>query len=112
VFAQSQGKSLESEPRLQVSVLPFNGTRWLTNDIYTRTIAMAYELSIEVFGTGEDPNHRSHWGFVIHRPSLLFGDLLHVKAIDLDRLWYEFDPRMGTPLVTMQALGMVKIGAQ
>ncbi|KAJ5259354.1 hypothetical protein N7478_012335 [Penicillium angulare] len=71
---------------------------------------MAYELSIEIFGTGEDPQHRSHWGFVIHRPSSLVGDLLHVKVIDLDRLWYQFEPRMNTPLRTMQAVGKIKLG--
>ncbi|PLN79451.1 hypothetical protein BDW42DRAFT_195167 [Aspergillus taichungensis] len=71
---------------------------------------MAYELSIEIFGLGEDPRHRSHWGFVINRPSQLVGDLLHVKLLDLDRLWYEFEPRMSTPLVTMQAVGKVKLG--
>ncbi|KAJ5595475.1 uncharacterized protein N7459_001683 [Penicillium hispanicum] len=70
-----------------------------------------YDLSIEIFGLGEDPKHRSHWGFVIHQPSQHFGDLLHVKLIDLDRLWYEFESRMGTPLATMQAVGKVKIAS-
>jgi hypothetical protein len=74
------------------------------------TEAWPYELSIEIFGAGEDPQHRSHWGFVIHRPSALVGDLLHVKVIDLDRLWYQFEPRMSTPLRTMQAVGKVKLG--
>ncbi|KAK1141561.1 hypothetical protein N8T08_008976 [Aspergillus melleus] len=71
---------------------------------------MAYELSIQVFGTGEDPRHRSHWGFVIHKPSALVGDLYHVKVIDLDKLWYQFEPRTSTPLRTMQAVGKVKLG--
>lgn len=70
---------------------------------------MAYELSIEIFGTGEDPQHRSHWGFVIHRPASYVGDLLHVKLIDLNRLWYQFEQRSGTPLRTMQAIGKVKV---
>ncbi|KAJ5117550.1 hypothetical protein N7448_011182 [Penicillium atrosanguineum] len=71
---------------------------------------MEYDLSIEIFGTGEDPKHRSHWGFVIHKPSALVGDLFHVKVIDLDKLWYQFESRMNTPLRTMQAVGKVKLG--
>jgi hypothetical protein len=70
---------------------------------------MVYELSIEIFGAGEDPQHRSHWAFVIHEPSANFGDLLHVKVIDLDRLWYQFESRTGTRLRTMQAVGEVKL---
>jgi hypothetical protein len=56
---------------------------------------MAYELSIEIFGAGEDAQHRSHWGFVIHKPSDLVGDLLYVKVIDLERLCVEV--RSGDP---------------
>ncbi|KAJ5745289.1 hypothetical protein N7520_010471 [Penicillium odoratum] len=57
---------------------------------------MQYQHSIEVFGTGEDPKNRSHWGFVIHQPPRTFGDL--------EKLWYEFEPRFGTDLDIMQAL--------
>lgn len=71
---------------------------------------MQYNLSVEVFGTGEDPKHRSHWGFVIHQPPRTFGDLLHVWPIDLERLWYDFEPRFGTDLKIMQALGLCQIG--
>jgi hypothetical protein len=70
---------------------------------------MAYELSIEVFGLGEDPNHRCHWGFMIHQAPQAFGDLLHVRVIDLDRLWYQFEYRSGAQLGTMQAVGKCKI---
>ncbi|PWY92371.1 hypothetical protein BO70DRAFT_357489 [Aspergillus heteromorphus CBS 117.55] len=70
---------------------------------------MSHQLSIEVFGTGEDPNHRSHWGFMIHRPPNRTGDLLHVRLLDLDRLWYQFEARLGTDLLTMQAVGICKI---
>jgi len=70
---------------------------------------MAYQLSIEVFGTGEDPNHRSHWGFMIHQPPNTTGDLLHVRLIDLDRLWYEFESRFSTNIVDMQALGLCRL---
>ncbi|KAJ5609296.1 hypothetical protein N7528_009863 [Penicillium herquei] len=70
---------------------------------------MQYNLSIEIFGTGEDPKHRSHWGFVIHQPPRTFGDLLHVWPIDIDKLWYDFEPRFGTELNIMQALGLCQI---
>ena len=71
---------------------------------------MAYVLSVEIFGEGNDRQHRSHWGFTIHTPSSIIGDLLHVKVIDLDRLWYQFEPRMSIGLNTMQAIGEVKLG--
>lgn len=71
---------------------------------------MEYELSIMISGPGEDPEYRSHWGFFIQEPTELFGDLLHVKVIDLDRLWYQFEPCTGTSIATAKALGMVKIG--
>lgn len=45
----------------------------------------------------------------MHQPSQVFGDLFHVKVIDIGKLWYEFDTRTGTPLATMQAVGKVKI---
>ena len=73
---------------------------------------MAYQLSITVFGLGEDPNHRSHWGFTLHQPSTGIIDLLHVRLIDLDKLWYQFEPRLGTnlaDLATMQAMGMCRL---
>lgn len=70
---------------------------------------MAYQLSIEVFGTGEDPNHRSHWGFMIHQPPSTTGDLLHARLIDLYRLWYEFESRFNTNIVDMQALGLCRL---
>jgi hypothetical protein len=70
---------------------------------------MAYQLSIEVFGSGEDPNHRSHWGFMIHQPPNTTGDLLHVRLIDLYRLWYEFESRSNTDIVDMQALGLCRL---
>lgn len=70
---------------------------------------MAYQLSIEVFGTGDDPNHRSHWGFMIHQPPNTTGDLLHVRLIDLYQLWYEFESRFNTNIVDMQALGLCRL---
>ncbi|GAD96911.1 hypothetical protein PVAR5_5578 [Paecilomyces variotii No. 5] len=70
---------------------------------------MSYELSIEICGQGEDPNHRCHWGFMINRPAEYFGDLLHVRVIDLDRLWYQFEYRSGSSLDDLQAVGKCKI---
>ncbi|KAJ5084471.1 hypothetical protein NUU61_009050 [Penicillium alfredii] len=72
---------------------------------------MTYELAIEISGAGEDPNHRSHWGFVIHQPPQPFGDLLHVHLIDLDRLWYDFEVRVGSTIPSMQAVGKVKLAS-
>ncbi|RDH33795.1 hypothetical protein BDQ94DRAFT_169871 [Aspergillus welwitschiae] len=73
----------------------------------------SYELSIQIFGPGEDPHHRSHWGFLIAKPSSPTGDLLHVQVIHLDNLWYQFEARINTPLRTMetmmQAVGKVKL---
>lgn len=70
---------------------------------------MSYRLAIEVFGPGDDPNHRSHWGLLIYREGEDFGDLLHVQVIDLQRLWYEPDYRQGARIVTQQAVGMCKV---
>ncbi|KAJ5781723.1 uncharacterized protein N7518_010206 [Penicillium psychrosexuale] len=71
---------------------------------------MVYVLSIEISGAGEDPQHRSHWGFTMHKPSSPIGDLFHVEVIDIDRLWFQFESRMGTGLRTMDAIGEVKLG--
>ncbi|RAL01714.1 uncharacterized protein BO80DRAFT_493138 [Aspergillus ibericus CBS 121593] len=60
-----------------------------------------FQLSITVFGSGEDPNNRPHWGFTIHQPST-----------DLDKLWYQFAPRLGTDqvnLATLQAVGICRL---
>ncbi|KXG49677.1 Phospholipase/carboxylesterase/thioesterase [Penicillium griseofulvum] len=71
---------------------------------------MAYNLSIEVFGPGDSPTHRSHWGFMINKPgNLEFGDLLQVEVIDSDRLWYGFAPRYATKIIDKAAVGMCKI---
>ncbi|KAJ9303236.1 hypothetical protein DTO271G3_610 [Paecilomyces variotii] len=72
---------------------------------------MSYEFSIEICGQGEDPNHRCHWGFMINQPAECFGDLLHVRVIDLDRLWYQFEYRSGSSLDDLQAVGKCKIAS-
>ncbi|KAK2742900.1 hypothetical protein FQN57_005030 [Myotisia sp. PD_48] len=70
---------------------------------------MAYELSISVFGPGTDPSHRSHWGFIINRPGDDFGDLLHTRLLDLQRLWYIFEERSGTNIISQQSEGRIKL---
>jgi hypothetical protein len=62
---------------------------------------MSYQLLVEVYGSGEDLNHRSHWGFMINQLSSLIGDLLHVRVINLEKLWYQFEERYGTNVVSM-----------
>lgn len=47
-----------------------------------------YTLSIAVYGPGEDPNHRSHWGFLIHGHGHEVGNLLHVQLLSLVGLVY------------------------
>ncbi|CAG8190764.1 unnamed protein product [Penicillium nalgiovense] len=77
---------------------------------HTKRTKMAYNLSIEVFGPGDSPTHRSHWGFMINKPgNLEFGDLLQVEIIDSDRLWYGFAPRYATKIIDKAAVGMCKI---
>ncbi|KAJ5146371.1 uncharacterized protein N7515_000935 [Penicillium bovifimosum] len=71
---------------------------------------MAYTPSIEVFGPGDVPPHRSHWGFMINKPgNLKFGDLLQVEVINAERMWYGFAPRYATKIIDKGAVGMSKI---
>ncbi|KAE8144485.1 hypothetical protein BDV25DRAFT_92897 [Aspergillus avenaceus] len=68
-----------------------------------------YHLSLAVSGEGKDPRYRSHWAFAIHEPGQVVGDLLHVRPIDLPRLWYEFEHRSNAELVLVDAIGLAKI---
>ncbi|CAG8944182.1 unnamed protein product [Penicillium salamii] len=71
---------------------------------------MNYDLSIEVFGPGTNPNFRSHWGFMINKPgNLEFGDLLQVEVVDANKLCYGFAPRYATKIIDKGAVGMCKI---
>lgn len=70
---------------------------------------MAYHLAISVYGPGTDPNHRSHWGFLIYKPEENVGDLLHTPVVDLARLWYQFEERSGVPVMSKQSAGRFKI---
>ncbi|KAJ8111989.1 hypothetical protein OPT61_g5540 [Boeremia exigua] len=49
-------------------------------------------------GPGEDPNNRSHWGFLIHSQGQKVGNLLHVQLISLTGLVYQFEVKSGHPL--------------
>jgi hypothetical protein len=68
-----------------------------------------YTLWIGVDGDGEDPNHRSHWGFLLARPGDLLGRLLHVELISLEGLIYQFETRTGHPLESQSCEGRVLI---
>ncbi|KAA8645113.1 uncharacterized protein ATNIH1004_009330 [Aspergillus tanneri] len=70
---------------------------------------MAFYLCVEAFGNGEDPNHRCHWGFLLHHSQEDFGDLYEVQLIDLKKLWYQANCREATTIRDPQAVGMCKI---
>lgn len=63
------------------------------------------ELVIAVYGPGEDPNHRSHWGFLIHGQGHEVGNLLHVQLISLEGLVYQFETKSGHPLESQTCEG-------
>lgn len=69
-----------------------------------------YTLSIGIYGDGEDPNHRSHWGFLIFSPGNEVGNLLHVQLISLGGLIYQFETRSGHPLESQTCEGRVLLG--
>lgn len=48
-------------------------------------------LSIVVYGLGEDPHHRSHWAFAIHKPTEDIGNIFHVTPLYLEKLIYRFE---------------------
>ncbi|KAF7592410.1 hypothetical protein BBP40_000258 [Aspergillus hancockii] len=70
---------------------------------------MSYHLSLLISGEGKDPKYRSHWAFVIHHPPQAIGDLLHVRPIDIGRLWYEFEHRSDSDLILVDAIGLAKV---
>ena len=69
-----------------------------------------YTLSIGVYGDGEDPNHRSHWGFLISSPGNEVGNLLHVRLISLQGLICQFETRSSYPLASQTCEGRVLLG--
>ncbi|OCL15195.1 hypothetical protein AOQ84DRAFT_329797 [Glonium stellatum] len=72
-----------------------------------------HELSIVVDGRGDDPNHRSHWSFLLSTPGARFGNLFHVQVIDPDHLIYQFE-RQSDHLIQSHGEGrllVARIGA-
>ncbi|KAF1842846.1 uncharacterized protein K460DRAFT_314534 [Cucurbitaria berberidis CBS 394.84] len=69
-----------------------------------------YTLSIGIEGDGEDPNHRSHWGFLIYRPENEIGTLLHVQLLSFEGLIYQYESRTGYPLESQTSEGRVLLG--
>ena len=70
----------------------------------------SHTLSIAIEGTGEDPNHRSHWSFLLSCPGSSFGTLLQVQVISLEGLIYQFESRTGHPFETPNLEGRVILG--
>ena len=70
-----------------------------------------YVLSIVVDGPGTDPNHRSHWSFAIHKPSVESGNILQVQLIDLPRLIYQYDERRGVAIRSKGSEGSFTIAS-
>lgn len=68
-----------------------------------------YLLSIMVYGRGDDPTHRSHWAFALHRPGKQLCTLLHVNLIDPTGLIYQYEERSGQPLESRSAEGFFLI---
>ncbi|KAF2130397.1 hypothetical protein P153DRAFT_365994 [Dothidotthia symphoricarpi CBS 119687] len=70
----------------------------------------SYALSIAVFGDGEDPNHRSHWGFLTFMPGSSVGNLLQVQLLSLRGLVYQYEYLTGQPLDSQSCEGRVLLG--
>lgn len=68
-----------------------------------------YLLSIIVSGRGDDPNHRSHWAFAIHRPDQPLCTLYQVNLIG-EGLIYQFEERGGEPLLSRSSEGHFLVG--
>jgi hypothetical protein len=71
---------------------------------------MSYlDLSIVVYGPGEDPQHRSHWAFAIHKPDAIIGHVLHVSLLNLERLIYQFEIRKGVMVRSISSEGSFSV---
>ncbi|KAL4964896.1 uncharacterized protein BDV14DRAFT_64017 [Aspergillus stella-maris] len=66
-----------------------------------------YQLSISIHGPGTV--ERAHWGFVIHQPPNIIGDLLHVLEIDRSTNWFEFETRDAHDITSQDAWSLAKI---
>ncbi|KAF2248946.1 hypothetical protein BU26DRAFT_519123 [Trematosphaeria pertusa] len=70
---------------------------------------MSYNLSVIVYGPGDDPNHRSHWAFAFHAPGSSVGNILHVTLLDLNKLVYAFEKRKGVEVQSKSSEGYFTI---
>ncbi|KAL1863711.1 hypothetical protein Plec18167_000809 [Paecilomyces lecythidis] len=68
---------------------------------------MTYQFSVGIFGPGTF--ERAHWGFVIHKPPNQFGDLLHVRVVDIPSNKFIFEHRSGHALDDQDAWGLCRI---
>ncbi len=68
---------------------------------------MSYTLSIAISGPGT--TERAHWGFTLHQPPNTFGDLLHVRLIDLPSKRFQFENRTGHGLSEQDAWGLATV---
>ncbi|KAI9933097.1 hypothetical protein ASPWEDRAFT_42851 [Aspergillus wentii DTO 134E9] len=68
---------------------------------------MSFQLSIAIFGSGiSEP---AHWGFCIHIPGEMEGELLHVRVIDVRLNIFQFEPRIPHDLESQTAFGLCKL---
>ncbi|KAL4884183.1 hypothetical protein BJY04DRAFT_215616 [Aspergillus karnatakaensis] len=66
-----------------------------------------YHLSVTLSGPGV--SERAHWGLIIHAPGQDFGDLLHVRVIDIPSNTFQFENRTGHGLADQDAWGLAKV---
>jgi hypothetical protein len=57
-----------------------------------------YHLSMIIQGRGDDPSHRSHWAFAIHRAHSQLCTLFQVNLLSEEGLIYQFETRGGESL--------------
>ncbi|KAK7532517.1 hypothetical protein IWX49DRAFT_327951 [Phyllosticta citricarpa] len=67
------------------------------------------QLSIVVYGSGEDPNHRSHWAFALHKPGSNTGNILHVNLLDSSKFLHHFEIYRDVGLKSESSEGYFKI---
>ncbi|KAL3476843.1 hypothetical protein BJX99DRAFT_257965 [Aspergillus californicus] len=68
---------------------------------------MAYTLSIIMHGPGI--TSRAHWGFIIHKSPNTYGNLLHVRVIDIPSNRFIFEHRSAHGLEEQDSWGLCKI---
>ncbi|KAL4800222.1 hypothetical protein BDV19DRAFT_384582 [Aspergillus venezuelensis] len=94
----------------EIFVLPFFILRFphpTTGPTTKPTSIMAYQLSITLSGPGKTEN--AHWGVIVYVPGNDFGDLLHVRLIDLPSNRFQFENRTGHGLAEQDAWGLAPV---